>query len=71
MDFVLGGGEVAVETKARVRQGDLRAMRAFMEEFSPRAAYIVSAEQDRRLADGIDILPYGDFLRLLHDGEVI
>lgn len=71
VDFVLGGGEVAVETKARARQGDLRAMRAFMEEFSPRAAYIVSAEQDRRRVDGIDILPYGDFLRLLHDGEVI
>lgn len=71
MEFVLGGGEVAVETKVRVRQGDLRAMRAFMEEFSPRAAYIVSAEQDRRRVDGIDILPYGDFLRLLHDGEVI
>jgi len=71
VDFVLGGGEVAIETKARVRQGDLRAMRAFASEFSPRAPYIVSAEPDHRRIDGIDILPYGEFLRMLHDGEVI
>jgi len=71
VDFVLGGGEVAIETKARVRQGDLRAMRAFASEFSPRAAYIVSAEPDHRRIDGIDILHYGEFLRMLHDGEVI
>ena len=71
VDFVLNGGEVAVEAKGRVREGDLRSMWAFIEEFSPRAAYVVSAEQDRRRVGGIDILPYGDFLRRLHDGEVI
>ena len=71
VDFVLNGGEIAIETKARVRRGDLRAMRAFKEEFSPRAAYMVTAEQDRRRVDGIDILPYDDFLRLLHEGQVI
>ena len=71
VDFVLNGGEVAIEAKARVRQGDLRAMRAFIEEYSPRATYVVSAEPDRRRVDGIDILPYGDFLCLLHNGEVI
>jgi len=71
VDFILGGGEVAVEVKTRVRHGDVRGLRAFIEEFSPRAAYIVSAEQDRRRLDAIDILPYNDFLRLLHDGDVI
>ena len=71
VDFVLNGGEVAVEVKGRVRQGDLRAMRAFMAEFKPRSAYIVSAEPDRRRVDGIDILPYDDFLERLHEGEVI
>jgi len=71
VDFILAGGEVAIETKTRVRQGDLRAMRAFIENFSPRAAYIVSAEHDRRQVDGINILPYNDFLQMLHEGEVI
>ncbi|MCY4258999.1 MAG: ATP-binding protein [Rhodobacteraceae bacterium] len=71
VDFILGDGEVAVEVKTRVRHRDLRGMRAFIGEFSPRSAYIVSAEQDHRRIDGIDILPYGDFLRLLHDGDVI
>ncbi|MCY4195344.1 MAG: AAA family ATPase [Rhodobacteraceae bacterium] len=71
VDFILGGGEVAIEVKTRVRHGDLRAIRAFADEFSPSAAFVVTAEQDRRRIDDIDILPYTDFLRLLHDGNVI
>ena len=71
VDFILGGGEVAVEVKTRVRHGDLRAIRAFADEFSPSAAFVVTAEQDHRRIDDIDILPYTDFLRLLHDGHVI
>ena len=71
VDFILDGGEVAIETRTRVRPGDLRAMRAFIKEFSPRAAYMVSTQPDRRHVDGIDILPYSDFLAMLHSGEVV
>ena len=70
VDFVLNRGEVAVEVKGRVRRGDLRPMRAFREEFGPRRAIVVTAERDRRRVDGIDIMPYPDFLRRLHAGEI-
>ena len=71
VDFVLNRGEVAVEVKGRVRRGDLRPMRAFREEFRPRRAIIVTAERDRRNVDGIDIVPYPDFLLELHAGEIV
>ena len=71
VDFVLGGGEVAVEVKSRVRSRDLRPMRAFREEFRPRRAIIVTAENDRRRVDGIDVIPYGRFLERLHAGEIV
>lgn len=71
VDFVLNRGEVAVEVKGRVRRGDLRPMRAFQEEFRPGKAIIVTAERDRRRVDGIDIVPYPDFLWELHAGEIL
>ena len=46
-------------------------MRAFAEEFGPRKAIIVSAANDRRRIDGIEIMPYADFLGLLHAGEIL
>ena len=71
VDFVLGGGEVAVEVRSRVRSRDLRPMRAFREEFRPRRAFIVTAENDRRRVDGVDVIPYGRFLDRLHAGEIV
>lgn len=71
VDFVLNRGEVAVEAKSRVRGGDLRPMRAFVEEHAPRRAIVVTAEADRRRIDGIEVMPYPDFLALLHEGELI
>ncbi|MDE2875060.1 MAG: hypothetical protein OXU69_00755 [Gemmatimonadota bacterium] len=70
-DFVLGRGEVAVEVKSRVRARALRPMRAFLEELRPRRAIIVTAEDDRRHVDGIDVIPYGQFLEELHAGEIV
>ncbi|MDE2679698.1 MAG: hypothetical protein OXI76_17545 [Gemmatimonadota bacterium] len=45
-------------------------MRAFREEFRPRRAIIVTAERDRRRIEGIDVMPYPDFLLELHAGEI-
>lgn len=71
VDFVLGRGEVALEVKSRVRPGDLRPMRAFVEEFKPRKAIIVSAASDTRRVNDIDIMSYPGFLRRLHAGEIV
>ena len=71
VDFVLGRGAVAVEVKSRVRPRDLRPMKAFREEFSPGRSIVVTAEQERRVVDGIEVMPYSEFLELLHGGDVI
>ncbi len=68
-DFVLGrDGAVAIEVKggARLRPGDLRAMRAYVGEHRPRRAVIVCNETTpRRTDDGIDVLPWEPFLERL------
>ncbi len=71
VNYVLGDGEVAVEVKTRVRARDLRGMKAFQEEFHPKRAIVVTAEQDRRWTRGIEIVPYGEFLQELHEGGLM
>lgn len=71
VDFVLGGGEVAVEVKGRVRQGDQRPMKAFIEEFRPRRTFIVTNEPAARMIDGIHVLPWDEFFTALYEGDVI
>ena len=68
---MLDRGAVALEVKSRVRSGDLRPIKAFVEEFEPRTAIVVTAEDDRRRVDGIDIMRYDEFLQMLHAGDVV
>ena len=71
VDFVLNRGEVAVEVKGRVRRGDLRPSMAFWDEFRPRRSIVVTAERDRRRIDGVEVMPYQDFLLELHAGDIV
>ncbi len=73
VDFVLGDGEVALEVKGtdRVDHSDLRPIRTFAEEYSPRAAYVVCDEPAERLAGGIRITPWKEFLRKLWSDEIV
>jgi len=73
VDFVLGGGEVAIEIKgtSRVDGADLRALKAFVDEFSPRRALVVCNEKTPRIVDKIKILPWRIFLLNLWAGEII
>ena len=74
-DFVLGReGEVAIEVKgsASPGPGDLRAMRAYVEEHHPRlAAVVCTANAPRRTPDGILVLPWEEFLERLWAGAII
>ena len=74
-DFVLGrNGAVVIEVKgsAHVRSGDLRAMRAYVDEHRPYHAVVVSNEgAPRRTDDGIRILPWRCFLEALWSDEII
>lgn len=74
-DFVLGRrGETVIEVKATaaLRSADLRPIRAYREEHDPRRAIVVIAETaPRQSADGIDLLPWQNFLERLWAGELI
>ena len=74
-DFILErDGAVAIEVKgsAQVRPGELKAMRAYMDEYRPRHAIVVCNEGAPRQAnDGIRILPWRQFLELLWSDEIV
>ena len=73
VDFVLGGGEVAIEVKgtSHIENRDLRSLIAFHEEFSPKHALVVCNEKEERIHRQIHIMPYGAFLHKLWDGSII
>ena len=74
-DFVLGrDGEVAIEVKGsmRLHPSDLRSIRAYVDEHSPRQAMVVCNERDaRRTNDGIRILPWERFLERLWSDAIV
>ncbi|MDP2646216.1 MAG: AAA family ATPase [Desulfobacterales bacterium] len=73
VDFVLGGGEVALEIKGtnRVDSRDLRSLKSFIEEYSPRRAIVVCNEKEERLHGKIRIKPWRTFLKELWSGNII
>jgi uncharacterized protein len=73
VDFLLGDLDVAVEVKgsSRVHEGDLRGLRALLEEHRVKHAFVVSLErQPRTIAPGIEVLPWTMFLQRLWDGDL-
>ena len=74
-DFVLGReGEVAIEVNgsANPGPGDLRAVRAYVQDHNPRlAAVVCTASAPRRTPDGIHILPWDRFLERLWAGAIV
>jgi predicted AAA+ superfamily ATPase len=73
VDFILGRGEVAIEVKGatRVDGRDLRPIRAFVQEHRPKKAIVVCNESAARSTEGITILPWRQFLRMLWQGEIL
>ncbi|MDA9101259.1 AAA family ATPase [Omnitrophica bacterium] len=73
VDFVLGRGEVAVEVKgtSRVDPNDLRSVKAFIEEYSPKKTYVVCNEPEARLVGKIRLVPWRIFLKELWQGKVL
>lgn len=73
VDFVLGGGAVAIEVKGtnRVENHDFHGLNAFIEECSPRKAILVCNERTPRLHGKIRVMPWSIFLSSLWAGEII
>lgn len=72
VDFILGEGETAVEVKGvpQVSERHLRSLRAFREEYKPRASIVVSLDPRPRLIEGLRVLPWRDFLEELWGGKL-
>jgi predicted AAA+ superfamily ATPase len=70
VDFILGDHTaVEVKGKASVVERDLRGLRALAEERKMKRLICVSLEDRPRRVDGLQILPYGQFLDGLWAGE--
>ena len=71
VDFVLADRQVAIEVKAKVRSRDIRPIRSFSQEFSPRRSIVVTADTVSRKVGDIEVLNYQDFLDQLHTGHLL
>lgn len=73
VDFILGRGEVAIEVKgtSRVDSAEFRGLRAFVDDHHPRRAILVCNERHPRVHDGVDVLPWREFLVRLWGGDIL
>jgi predicted AAA+ superfamily ATPase len=73
VDFILGHGQMAVEIKGtrHIDSTDLRPLKAYTQEYHPKKSLLVCNERSPRVHEGIQILPWRDFLSMLWDGTVI
>ena len=62
VDFILGGGEIAIEVKGAGRSE---------ETYAPRKALVVCNEKEERLVGPVRITPWRKFLRDLWNGKII
>jgi len=72
VDCIVDDGRIAIEIKTaeEIKDKHLKGIRAFKEEFSPAKSIVVSFDKNpRRTGDGIDILPWEEFLQRLWGGE--
>ena len=73
VDFVLGGGETAIEvkSKSRIENRDLLPLNTFIEEYKQRKTIMLCNERAERSHGKIRIMPYRDFLHALWEGKII
>ncbi len=72
VDFILGGGEVALEVKGsgNVDSKDMKPLKAFIEDNDPGKAIIACNEARERVVDGIRVMPWREFLTALWSGAL-
>jgi predicted AAA+ superfamily ATPase len=73
VDFILANGKIAIEVKGkrRVDNSDLKSINAFIEEYKPKKAIIVSNEKEERLCGKVRIIPWKKFLKYLWNNQII
>lgn len=73
VDFILGDHEVAIEAKATADADGrhLKGLKAFREEYPTRQSIVVSLDPKPRVVDGIQVLPWKQFLEELWSGKIL
>jgi len=73
VDFVLEKGKAAIEIKgsSRIDGRDLKSLKVFIEECSPKRAILVCNEEEKRVRGKIEIMPWRDFLSELWSGKIL
>ena len=71
VDFILGEKDVALEIKSskKVHDIDLRSLKALREDGKVKNLLVVCQEKHPREVDGIEILPWKEFLEMLWAGQ--
>jgi predicted AAA+ superfamily ATPase len=74
VDFIIGDKELAIEVKgsSRVHEGDLKSLKALLDDGPVRKCCIVCLEkQPRQVAKDIEVIPWEMFIKQLWDGAIL
>ncbi len=74
VDFIVGQMQIAIEAKSgsRITKDHLKGLRSLVEDHPgiERRIVVCREPRARRTEDGIEVLPYGTFVRRLWDGDL-
>ncbi|KPK32193.1 MAG: hypothetical protein AMS24_04765 [Chlamydiae bacterium SM23_39] len=73
VDFILEKGKIAIEIKgtSRVDKNDCKGLNSFKAEYFPSKSIIVCNEKEKRIHNGIEIIPWKIFLDELWRGDML
>lgn len=71
VDFIVGNVAIEVKSPKIVDKRDLNGLRAIAEEADFKHRIVVSREPLARVQDGVEILPYGDFVNRLWGDKLV
>lgn len=73
VDAIIGSGRLAIEIKSssEVSSRHLKGLKAFQEDYPEARAILVSMDKSRRIVNGVEIFPVGEFLKALWNNEIL
>ena len=71
VDFIVGNTAIEVKSTDNASTGDIKALRTIAEEGEFAHRVLVCREPQARIVNGIEILPYADFIHHLWAGSLI
>ena len=73
VDAIIGDARVAIEFKSseEVQSKHTKGLKAFEEDFPDAKKIIVSLDRNKRILNGIEVIPAMEFLQMLWSGNII